>query len=275
MNKAERVRLYHQKIASSLLDKRQRQRDEEKLDDYGVAMSFDPVKTPEEAMIEREECEAVAKAMLRLPPRREYVVRAHYGINVEPQTLKEIGETFGVTNSAIQVIEYKALRSLSHPKSGLLRKLRPEKYAKERARLDAWAKQDAEAQANYARQRTEEWKRQYEAQQAEAAAGAAEAAARWERDGKERLKELTKKRMVVDLEQRRLKQRDQFNDAYDLATIINAGWDKELLRREIAAEQARELEARRAVRNEQAHPVFRIAPTHRDWLWVASDRKQA
>ena len=177
MNKAERVRLYHQKIASSLLDKRQRQRDEEKLDDYGVAMSFDPVKTPEEAMIEREECEAVAKAMLRLPPRREYVVRAHYGINVEPQTLKEIGETFGITNSAIQVIEYKALRSLSHPKSGLLRKLRPEKYAKERARLDAWAKQDAEAQANYARQKAEEWKLQYEAQQAEAAVGAAEAAA--------------------------------------------------------------------------------------------------
>jgi len=263
VNKTERVRLYHQKIASSLLDKRQRQRDEEKLDDYGVAMSFDPVKTPEEAMIEREECEAVAKAMLRLPPRREYVVRAHYGINVEPQTLKEIGETFGITNSAIQVIEYKALRSLSHPKSGLLRKLRPEKYAKERARLDAWAKQDAEAQANYARQKAEEWKLQYEAQQAEAAVGAAEAAARWAR-AKERLKALDEKRKVANLAQWKQDQQDLFDRLHAEAHYVNSLWDTELLRREIAAEQVRELEARR-----------NSEPKRREWLYVASDRKQA
>ena len=273
MNKTERVRLYHQKIASSLLDKRQRQRDEEKLDDYGVAMSFDPVKTPEEAMIEREECEAIAKAMLRLPARREYVVRAHYGINVEPQTLKEIGETFGVTNSAIQVIEYKALRSLSHPKSGLLRKLRPEKYAKERARLDAAAKQaiaDDKARVERERQADRERQERKWNEQNDAAASAA----RWAR-AKERMAKLNEARKVANLERWKQDQQDLFEQLYAEAGYINSLWDKELLRREIAAEQACELEAKRAVRDERAHPVFRIAPTHRDWLWVASDRKQA
>ncbi len=274
MNPTERGPLYHQKIASSLLDRRQRQRDEEKLDDYGVAMSFDPVKTPEEAMIEREEAEILAKAMLTRPARQERVLRMHYGIGVEPMTLRQIGETMGITGTAVNCIEHKAFRSLKHPKSILLKKLRPEKYVKERAKIDAWAKQDAEERANYERRKAEEWKRQYEAQQAEAAVGAAEAAARWAR-AKERLKALDEKRKVANLARWKQDQQDLFDRLHAEAHYVNSLWDKELLRREIAAEQARELEAKRAVRDEQAHPVFRIAPTHRDWLWVASDRKQA
>jgi len=262
MNKAERVRLYHQKIASSLLDRRQRQRDEEKLDDYGVAMSFDPVKTPEEVMIEREEAEILAKAMLTRPARQERVLRMHYGIGVEPMTLRQIGETMGITGTAVNCIEHKAFRSLKHPKSILLKKLRPEKYAKERARIDAVAKQaiaDDKARVERERQADRERHERILEERNDAAA----AAARWAR-AKEQQKALDEKRRITDLERWKQDQQDLFDRLHAEAHYVNSLWNKELLRREIAAEQARELEAKR---NSQ--------PKRRDWLWVASDRKQA
>jgi len=93
--------------------------------------------------------------------------------------------------------------------------------------------------------------------------GAAEAAARWAR-AKERLKALDEKRKVANLAQWKQDQQDLFDRLHAEAHYVNSLWDTELLRREIAAEQVRELEARR-----------NSEPKRRDWLYVASDRKQA
>ena len=267
--KREYARLYHRKIASRRQDDILRQREAERLDEYGVATYQDPVQTPEEILLAKEEASVLVKAVDSLAwPRVILAMKMHYGIGCEPHTLDEVGEVFEVSRERVRQIIHKGIRALKHPFR--MKKLRPELYEKERARLDAAAKQAiADDKARVEREMQEARERQADRWH-ERHAEVIDAAARWERDGKERLKS-----KVVEFEQRRRELRDLFLEACEEAHYVNSLWDKELLRREIAAEQARELEAKRAARVKQAHPVFRIAPTHRDWLWVASDRKQA
>jgi hypothetical protein len=256
--------MHYHKTASPRADRLQREREAEKLDAYGVATYQDPVQTPEDILLAKEEASVLVKALDGLAwPRVTLAIKMYYGIGCEPHTLEQVGEVFDVGKERVRQIIGKGLRALKHPYRA--KQLRPDLYEKERARLDAAAKQAiADDKARVEREMREMRERQ---------------ANRWH-ERHEEIIEAAKHRAereskVVELERRRRELRDLFLEAYEEASYINSLWDEELLRREIAAEQARELEARRAVRNEQAHPVFRIAPTHRDWLWVASDRKQA
>ena len=262
-------RLYYHRHASPRADRIQCEREAEQLDVYGVATYQDPVQTPEEILLAKEEASALVKALDSLSwPRVILAIKMYYGIGCETHTYEEIGELFDVTRERVRQIIGKGLRALKHPYRA--KQLRPEMYERERARLDAAAKQAiADDKARVEREMQEARERQADRWH-ERHAEVIDAAARWERDGKERLKS-----KVVEFEQRRRELRNLFLEAYEEAHYVNSLWDEELLRREIAVEQARELEAKRAARVEQAHPVFRIAPTHRDWLWVASDRKQA
>jgi RNA polymerase sigma factor (sigma-70 family) len=254
----EYARLYHRKIASRRQDDILRQREAERLDEYGVATYQDPVQTPEEILLAKEDASLLVRAVDSLLwPRVILAIKMYYGIGCEPHTYEEIGELFDVTRERVRQIIGKGLRALKHPYRA--KQLRPELYEKERARLDAAAKQAiADDKARVEREMQEARERQANRWH-ERHAEVIDAAARWERDGKERLKS-----KVVEFERRRRELRDLFLEAYDEAQYINSLWDRELLRREIAAEQARELEAKR---NSQ--------PKRRDWLWVASDRKQA
>ena len=254
----EYARLYHRKIASRRQDDILRQREAERLDEYGVATYQDPVQTPEDILLAKEEASVLVRAVDSLAwPRVILAIKMYYGIGCEPHTYEEIGEQFDVTRERVRQIIGKGLRALKHPFRA--KQLRPELYEKERARRDAAAKQAiADDKARVEREMREARERQADRWH-ERHAEVIDAAARWERDGKESLKS-----KVVEFEQRRRELRDLFLEAYEEAHYVNSLWDRELLRREIAAEQARELEARR-----------NSEPKRRDWLWVASDRKQA
>lgn len=47
-----------------------------------------------------------------LSPREQTILRAHYGFEEPPKTLKEIGKMYEVTSSAIQVVEQRAIQKL-------------------------------------------------------------------------------------------------------------------------------------------------------------------
>jgi len=103
----------------------QRRREEQKLDTYAAAMVFDPVRTPEEELIERQECAIALRTLEELQPRIERTIRLRYGIGVEPHTLDQAGENLGVTKERVRQIAYKGETIL---KRKLWKKLRPEAY---------------------------------------------------------------------------------------------------------------------------------------------------
>jgi hypothetical protein len=147
---------YYAKTASYRTDYHQRRRDQERLDSYGLALSFDPVKTPEQALLEREEIDCVITALEGLSPRFERVFRLYFGIGCEPHTFREVGEKIGITFERVRQIICNGERKL---KSRLWKKLRPEEYrAWSDARLKAFRRmqaREAERAAEFARREAE------------------------------------------------------------------------------------------------------------------------
>lgn len=47
-----------------------------------------------------------------LSPREQTILRAHYGFEEPPKTLKEIGKMYEVTGSAILIVEQRAIQKL-------------------------------------------------------------------------------------------------------------------------------------------------------------------
>jgi len=99
----------HRKDSSNHLDHHYRTREAEQLDAYGVAMTIDPVETPEEFILRQERADAVRKMMLDLPARVERVLRLRW---FEGLTLDEAGEDIGVTKERIRQLEIKGMRIL-------------------------------------------------------------------------------------------------------------------------------------------------------------------
>jgi hypothetical protein len=97
-------------------------------------MMLNPVQTPEQAVIDRQHLVGLARYLGRLPARRERVIRMHYGIGCEPMTLREIGKSMGITGSAVNAIEWKALRTLRRI---MLKEFYPKKHALESAQRTA------------------------------------------------------------------------------------------------------------------------------------------
>ena len=67
--------------------------------------------------------EGVAKALSALPERERQVIELRYGLTgLEPLTLEEVGNTFGVTRERIRQIENNTLKKLQHlPEAQMLR----------------------------------------------------------------------------------------------------------------------------------------------------------
>jgi RNA polymerase primary sigma factor len=72
--------------------------------------------SPSEAVIDANLAELTRRAMKRLSPREEKVLRLRFGIDERSDhTLEEVGEDFEVTRERIRQIEAKALGKLRHP----------------------------------------------------------------------------------------------------------------------------------------------------------------
>ncbi|RPI36051.1 MAG: hypothetical protein EHM67_13100 [Hyphomicrobiaceae bacterium] len=126
-----------------------RKRDQDKLDSYGAAMFLDPVKTPEQDLIERDEIGCIFAELKNLLPRDECAIRMYYGLGVcEPHTLDQVGEKIGVGKERVRQMIARGERKLTRR---LKKKLRPEVHRAESAERTRLLRQqrahEAEAEA--------------------------------------------------------------------------------------------------------------------------------
>lgn len=77
---------------------------------------FEPSYTIDEIFEDADRRRQIAKALLKLAPREERVIRLRYGFGVPEHTLREIAEQLGRSPEIIRQIEARALRKLRHPK---------------------------------------------------------------------------------------------------------------------------------------------------------------
>ncbi len=72
------------------------------------------VKTPDNEMVDNDDLKQVMILLDKMDPREATVLRMRFGLNdEEPKTLKEIGETLGLTRERVRQIESEALAKLS------------------------------------------------------------------------------------------------------------------------------------------------------------------
>jgi RNA polymerase primary sigma factor len=72
------------------------------------------VKTPDTEMVENDDLRQVMTLLDKMDPREATVLRMRFGLNdEEPKTLKEIGESLGLTRERVRQIESEALAKLS------------------------------------------------------------------------------------------------------------------------------------------------------------------
>jgi RNA polymerase primary sigma factor len=94
--------------------------DESELGDF---VADDAVAEPFEEASEHLQREGVRRALDALPERERQVIQLRYGLSgMEPLTLEEVGETFGVTRERIRQIENNTLKKLQRlPEAQMLR----------------------------------------------------------------------------------------------------------------------------------------------------------
>ncbi len=80
----------------------------------GDFLADEEAELPEDNIMHKELGLAVNKALGKLSPREETVLRYRFGLGGDEQTLEKIGERFNVTRERIRQIEAKALRKLRH-----------------------------------------------------------------------------------------------------------------------------------------------------------------
>ena len=77
------------------------------------------VKTPDDEMVETDDLKHVMVLLEKMDPREATVLRMRFGLNgEEPKTLKEIGESLGLTRERVRQIESEALAKLNESLSG-------------------------------------------------------------------------------------------------------------------------------------------------------------
>jgi len=80
----------------------------------GEMVADDRIKGPEDEMIESDNLEHVFKMLETMDPREATILRMRFGLDdAEPKTLKEIGETLGLTRERVRQIENEALNKLA------------------------------------------------------------------------------------------------------------------------------------------------------------------
>jgi RNA polymerase primary sigma factor len=91
--------------------------------ELGDFVADDTVAEPFEEASDHLQKEGVRKALSALPERERQVIELRYGLTgMEPLTLEEVGNTFGVTRERIRQIENNTLKKLQHlPEAQMLR----------------------------------------------------------------------------------------------------------------------------------------------------------
>ncbi len=91
--------------------------------ELGDFVADDTIAEPFEEASEHLQKEGVRRALASLPDRERQVIELRYGLTgMEPLTLEEVGNTFGVTRERIRQIENNTLKKLQHlPEAQMLR----------------------------------------------------------------------------------------------------------------------------------------------------------
>jgi RNA polymerase primary sigma factor len=91
--------------------------------ELGDFVADDTVAEPFEEASDHLQKEGVQRALAALPERERQVIELRYGLTgLEPLTLEEVGNTFGVTRERIRQIENNTLKKLQHlPEAQMLR----------------------------------------------------------------------------------------------------------------------------------------------------------
>ena len=91
--------------------------------ELGDFVADDTVAEPFEEASDHLQKEGVRRALAALPERERQVIELRYGLTgLEPLTLEEVGNTFGVTRERIRQIENSTLKKLQHlPEAQMLR----------------------------------------------------------------------------------------------------------------------------------------------------------
>ncbi|OHB66195.1 MAG: RNA polymerase subunit sigma [Planctomycetes bacterium RBG_13_63_9] len=80
----------------------------------GEMVMDDRTRTPEDELVEHDNVVHVMNQLETMDPREASVLRMRFGLdNQEPRTLKEIGETLGLTRERVRQIETEALAKLA------------------------------------------------------------------------------------------------------------------------------------------------------------------
>jgi RNA polymerase primary sigma factor len=83
--------------------------------EFGDLLADSDAEAPFEAAAAALERQALNVQLARLHPREQAVIRARFGLDDQPLTLAEIGESFELTRERIRQIEARALGKLRHP----------------------------------------------------------------------------------------------------------------------------------------------------------------
>jgi RNA polymerase primary sigma factor len=80
----------------------------------GEMLTDDRTKTPDNEMVEADDLSHVLQLLDKMEPREATILRMRFGLDdQEPKTLKEIGESLGLTRERVRQIESEALAKLA------------------------------------------------------------------------------------------------------------------------------------------------------------------